>query len=643
MRSYLWMGMVLGCVALSGCSLRFDFAECKTDGDCEQLEQPGEMFQCVSEACVPITAIECRTSDDCIDSVLTDCVANQCVAPDSNNPTDMGMDMPEPDMTEPDMPEPDMSEMDMDMDLRTPCTQNTQCSGLPGSNLCIEGFCQPLTSEDCQHVEIGDELDATRTVVLGAILPKTNYVDIGPPLEQAIRLAVKEVNRTGGLPDGTNVVLVTCDDQGQTAISRRAARFLVDELKSPALVGPIFSEAALNVFSNVAKDAGSMIMLPTATVPSLTSLIDDGLVFRTIPSDVLQARAFYERVRELHAQQPRRILVFVKDDAYGQGLSAQLSGGASNLATVVGNTNIYYVTYPDFAPLTVEERTMAVSDAVGTALSQFSNPNLILGIGTTEVASVIGGYFGQAGPMQAVLSHGGAPALATMASSSGGALTDTQLVTAIGPNIFDTLNYPVYLGRFEQEYPGTPPITISTLTYDATMSVLLAMSGVPVGEPLTGANIAAAVPKIADKDGTKVSYGDDADYFNTAKSILQGGGTIDYRGVSGEVDFDSNGDIRTGYLGFTAFLNPNSNQYELAPYRAFNLTTGNNGFWITLCGGVPVAPPFAMCSAGFACVPVNAEGSRACLPLCVNADPMCPAGTTCSPIDAENGVCAPNP
>src|SRR5690606_7182204 len=167
--------------------------------------------------------------------------------------------------------------------------------------------------------------------------------------------------------------------------------------------------------------------------------------------------------------------------------------------------------------------------------------------------------------------------LATIGLASNGALTDNQTVTAIGPNIFDTLNYPVYLARFEQEYPGTPPTTISTITYDATMSVLLAMGAVPAGEALTGANIAAAIPSIADKDGTKVSYGDDADYFNTAKAILQAGNTIDFRGVSGEVDFDSNGDIRSGYLGFTAFLNPNTNTYDLAPYRAFQFLSPTAG------------------------------------------------------------------
>lgn len=642
MTSLVKISLLLGLIALSGCSLRYDFAECKTDGDCEALEQSGELLQCVSEECVPITGIECRTSDDCTDPVRNTCSANQCVDP--NPASDMGEpDMTEndmgEDMTEPDMPEPDMPD---DMDNRQACTQNVECADLEGDNLCIEGFCQTLESPNCAPVIVGDELEATRTIVLGSILPKTNFVDIGPPLEQAIRLAVKEVNRTGGLPDGTNVVLVVCDDEGQNSIARAGARFLINDLKTPAIVGPIFSEAGLSVFNNVAKDAGVMMMLPTASVPSLTTLIDDGLVFRTIPSDVLQARAFFERVRELHAQQPRRILVFVKDDAYGQGLSGQLSGGGSNLSTIVGASNVYYVSYPDFAPLSQEERGQAVAAAVSTALSQFPNPNLILGLGTTEVSAILSGYFGEAGPIQTIVSHGGAPGLATVALASGGALTDNQTVTAIGPNIFDTLNYPVYLARFEQEYPGTPPTTISTITYDATMSVLLAMGAVPAGEPLTGANIAAAMPSIADKDGTKVSYGDDADYYNTAKAILQAGNTIDFRGVSGEVDFDSNGDIRSGYLGFTVFLNPNTNTYDLAPYRAFQFLSPTAGLWVTLCGGLPVAPPFATCQdSNFACVPVNTEGTQACLPLCDAQDPMCPSGLTCTPISQTAAVCAP--
>lgn len=633
--------VLLAVLLLSGCSLRFDFTECKSSADCERLESPGELLQCVSSQCVPIPDAQCRTAKDCEgQGDRTECVNLVCVAPDPDN--DMGMDS-ETDL--PDLPldaDTDTdADVDVDMELSRPCTANMECADL-GQHLCIEGYCESLNSADCQVVEVGEELQASRTVVLGAILPKTNYQDIGPPLEQAIRLAVKEANRAGGLADGTNVVLVSCDDQGLPAVARRAASFLTNTLKSPALVGPIFSESALSVFNNVAKDAGAMMMLPTASVPSLTTLIDDGLVFRTIPSDVLQARAFYERVRELQAQQARRIIVFVKDDAYGEGLSNQLRIGVSDLKTIVGASNVYFVSYPDFAPLNQAQREDAIRVAVETAQQQFPNANLMLGLGTTELALFLTPYYQAAGgPIETILSHGGAPALANIALASSGALTNTQIATAIGPNIFDALNYPAYLERFEREYPGTPPITISTLTYDATMAILLAMTGVPSGNVLSGANIAAAISRIADKDAQKISYGADPDFFSTARAVLQGAENIDYRGVSGEVDFDSNGDIRTGFLGFTAFQNPNNNQYELAPYRAFTLTTGNNGFWLTLCGGAPVAPSFATCSAGFLCVPVNAEGAQACLPECDLSEPVCPPATSCTMVGAIAAACVP--
>ncbi|MEM7320697.1 MAG: ABC transporter substrate-binding protein, partial [Pseudomonadota bacterium] len=92
-----------------------------------------------------------------------------------------------------------------------------------------------------------------------------------------------------------------------------------------------------------------------------------------------------------------------------------------------------------------------------------------------------------------------------------------------------------YVERFESE-PNGPGLANS---YDAAMIALLAMEA--AGKDASGPDIAAAVAKVTDPNGTPVSA--DTAGFKAAKDVLAGGGTVMFQGATGNVRFDGNGDV----------------------------------------------------------------------------------------------------
>lgn len=641
MRSLRWI-VALCFGILSGCSLTFDFTECESDSDCEQL-QDGP-YVCVSNACESVANEEdpeCFNDTECTEAPFTSCdsTTNTCVDPSANNDdSDMG-----PDVTM--MPDAEVDMEEPDLDDRESCSRNSECSG--ETELCVDEFCVEAVSQDCS-APYGD-LSASNSVVLGTILPMTApYDTIGPPLSKSIQLAVDDFNRIGGIPGGS-VIWVNCNDRGNADVARRAATHLVENLGVQGIIGPLFSTPFISVVRDVTKDAGVFTISPTATADALTNLNDDGLAWRTIATDRLQAAAIVAKVRELQAESSRLVTVFYKNDAYGVGLFNELS---PRLAQALGgNQNVTGVLYEDPATLNFDQAQISAEfgRAVGAAPS---SANLVIMIGTSETAGLAGAYIQARGPIEVLFSHGGVTEMARIVTGNDAL---QPLLSGIGQNIFHPVNFGTYQGRFGSAFPGEPPLTISTLTYDATVLTLFGMASVPDGEEITGRKIADAMAFVADKDADAVSY-QNSSFISEGLGKLQAGESFDYVGVSGEVDFDlaTGNVVSQDFLQFTTVQDEND-AWQLAPNRAFAIGSEPSasdpfGLWFDLCG--PSAP-FQMCSASQTCTDQVAEGSNLCVDLCDTEMPQCdkpealpsafPNPMVCAPTGMGTvGICVPN-
>ncbi len=105
--------------------------------------------------------------------------------------------------------------------------------------------------------------------------------------------------------------------------------------------------------------------------------------------------------------------------------------------------------------------------------------------------------------------------------------------------------------EFAEATGGVPPDQIWSFTlqptYDATIIAALAIYATGKDEP-SGEEIKAALDKINDPNGTPIGYKD----FATARKTLDAGGTINYKGVSGELDFDPlTNAVRTALMAVT--------------------------------------------------------------------------------------------
>ncbi|HEX4980438.1 MAG TPA: ABC transporter substrate-binding protein [Ilumatobacteraceae bacterium] len=155
---------------------------------------------------------------------------------------------------------------------------------------------------------------------LGVLLPTTGpgATLFGDGMIDAVELATDQINDAGGV-NGSDVELINADE-GATAAS---AAIGMDSLLTggvDAIIGPASSTVALSDL-DAAVSAGVVTCSPTATALALDNYPDEGLFFRTVPSDSLQMVAI-ARVAERTGS--TSIAIGYLDDSYGRGLEEAL-------------------------------------------------------------------------------------------------------------------------------------------------------------------------------------------------------------------------------------------------------------------------------------------------------------------------------
>ena len=161
---------------------------------------------------------------------------------------------------------------------------------------------------------------SAETVKLGVIFGYTGPIEsLTPPMAKAAELAMKEVSDSGAFLGGSKVVSVrgdsTCTD---SAAARAATERLVTSDKVNAIVGGDCSGVTIAMLQNVAMPNGVVMISPSATSPALSTLKDNGLFFRTAPSDARQGQVLGAILKERGVKSAA--LTYTNND-YGKGLA----------------------------------------------------------------------------------------------------------------------------------------------------------------------------------------------------------------------------------------------------------------------------------------------------------------------------------
>lgn len=366
--------------------------------------------------------------------------------------------------------------------------------------------------------EVGSEATANEpdgTLRLGYILPETGPLSLlGPPQISAIGLALEEINGAGGVL-GQPVTISAGDEAGDPTVSAQTAQRLLGE-GVDAIIGAASSGMSLAIVDAVT-EAGVAQCSASNTSATFTEYDDDGLYFRTAPTDAIQGRVLAEAiVRDGHAN----VAFMARADDYGQGLmnatrTALERRDASVVASIVYD--------PEAASFDDEVQQVANAGADAIVL-----------IGYDEAAEILTG----------MIEVGVGPA--DVAVYGGDGLRSNDLAGLVDPNDPSVLEgvrgtapsggtSDDFLRRF-QEASGLDDTTYAAQAYDCT--ILLALAAVAAGSD-AGVDLAAQVVAVS-RGGTKCLS------FKECRDLLEAGEDVDYDGASGSVDLVAAGEPEVG-------------------------------------------------------------------------------------------------
>ncbi len=393
---------------------------------------------------------------------------------------------------------------------------------LGASALILSGCAATPAAEDTTDEPTGPREDLTLNI--GTILPQSGALAfLGPPEEAGVALAVQEIN-DAGLGIEINAIY---RDSGDTTTD--TATVSVTDLLSQdvsAIVGAASSGVSFTVIDQIT-GAGVVHFSPANTSPDFTTYEDDGLYFRTAPSDLLQGEVLGN---EIAADGNSTLGLLVLNDAYGTGLAAAITETFEAAGGEVVAEELFNEGDTSF-DAQISSITAADPDAI--AVITFDQAKVV-------VPSLVGaGYPGD----QLYFVDGN---LADYSADFEPGLVEGAKGTLPGPALDDS-----FQERLLEVDPELDDFSYSAESYDAVILIALAALAANSTE---GTDIAAKLQEVSGGSGD----GETATDFASAAQIILDGGTVDYDGPSGPVTFDENGDPTEATIGIYQYLADNT-------------------------------------------------------------------------------------
>lgn len=366
----------------------------------------------------------------------------------------------------------------------------------------------------------GEGVETEQAVKIGTLLPLTgDLAAYGGPMEDGARLAIDQVNENGGVL-GSEITIVSRDSETSEIASVDAMNQLATIDNVPAVIGAAGSGPSLAIIDTAITNKIVQIS-PSNTGPDFTTYADDGFYWRTVPSDALQGKAMTKLANESGYVNVSTIVI---NNAYGVGFEGVFKEEFEKL----GGTVINQVKY---------DATGATFDSEVDKVSA-NDPDAIILVGYPDTGSIIIKSAYQKGVMDTsdwLFSEGmRTDELAEKVGkdSDGNYIVAGSVGTTPDPRATGPA-HEVFAAAYEAEY-GQEPVTFSSNTYDAAAIIALAIESAGSAD---GTAIRDAIPGVANAPGEEVSD------IGTALALIRNGTEINYQGASGEITFDSVGDV----------------------------------------------------------------------------------------------------
>lgn len=352
---------------------------------------------------------------------------------------------------------------------------------------------------------------------VGVLVPLTGALaDFGGPGSDAADLAAAQV--TGAGESAPALTLLTEDTKTDPQAAQEAATKLIESDGVSALAGPWATPELIPTAENITIAAGVPLVTPSATGPDLTTLDDDGLVFRTPPSDAIQGRVIAQvMAEELGAD--ATVNTAHRNDSYGTALVEEFTKAWEAGGGTIGR-NVPY--NPDATSLNSEAQQIAGGDPDGWMIIDYTGTWAKMGPALVRT--------GNWDPARTFTADGlRSPDLPGDAGE--------QSVEGMRGTVPTSLEAPAG-AQFDALWTAEvkkPRQTYDAQNFDAVILLALAAAAGGSSDP---ADIAENLEGVSGPPGDKFTYEQLSDAFQA----LADGEDIDYEGASGPIDFDENGD-----------------------------------------------------------------------------------------------------
>jgi branched-chain amino acid transport system substrate-binding protein len=356
-------------------------------------------------------------------------------------------------------------------------------------------------------------------VKIGVLLGFTGPIEsLTPNMAASAEMAMSEASASGNFLGGSTITPVRADSTCvDAAAATAAAERLITSDGIAAMMGADCSGVTTAVLQSVATAKGIVMISPSATSPSLSDIADDGLFFRTAPSD---ARGGQVMAQVMMDRGIKSVALTYTNNDYGKGLADAVQ---NNFESMGGKVTVVAAHEDDKGDYSAEV----------AALAQGGSEHL-----------VIVGYLdrGGKGIMQASLDSG---AFENFIMSDG--MIGPALPAAIGPDLDGS--WGLLPGGASEGFTifekmagdaGMEATPYTAESYDAAALIILAMQAAGSSDSQT---FKSKVMDVANAPGTKIHPGE----LGKALKILADGGQVDYVGAR-EIELVGAGENGGAYL-----------------------------------------------------------------------------------------------
>lgn len=347
---------------------------------------------------------------------------------------------------------------------------------------------------------------AAEDVKIGMILGFTGPIEtLTPHMADSAELALNEINASGKFMGGKTLTSVRADSTCvDAAAASAAAERLITTDGVSAIMGADCSGVTGAILSNVAVPNGIAMVSPSATSPALTTAEDNGLFFRTAPSDARQGEVLAGLLQDRGISE---VAVTYTNNDYGKGLSD------SFIASFEANGGTVTLNAPH------EDNKADYAAEVGALASAGGELLVVLGYSDS----------GGKGVIQAALDTG---AFDTFMLGDG--MYGDALVAELGADMEGSFGAVPWsqgegadaFAKITADAGINGESSFTRESYDAAALIALAMAA---GGKADSATVAANLLDVANAPGEPILPGE----LGKALDILASGGAVDYVGATG--------------------------------------------------------------------------------------------------------------